>query len=96
MDRIYANHRITLMYQNNAMISIFYKRINTALSLKNKLFFHLVIIWYNMESHIEVMNLYLHIYGLVMQSAIEVNLLTYTLARIIGPRSSPFYIIIIT
>ena len=49
-----------------------------------------------MESHIEVMKLYLHIYGLVMQSAIEVNLLTYTLARIIGPRSSPFYIIIIT
>ena len=49
-----------------------------------------------MESHIEVMNLYLHIHGLVMQSAIEVNLLTYALVRIIGPRSSPFYIIIIT
>ena len=79
----------------NAMKSIFYK-VKKQHYLLKKLFFHLVIIWYNMESHIEVMNLYLHIYGLVMQSAIEVNLLTYTLARIIGPRSSPFYIIIIT
>ena len=62
------------------------RKLEKALSHQNKLLRHLVIIWYNMESHIEVMNLYLHIYASVMQSAIEVNLLT-RIVRIIGLHS---------